>query len=465
MRRNHHAEAPQRELYRSPLVLLIGVLALTALAAGALAHSDSEDHGTITFHDRQDGPPQSSATVFADPVEVECQFWIRGYDMTHDHGQIEAQLGLSLTAEIQVLGEWNGTENGDGGHDFVAGPFSLRESGNVSIRASMDGHGSRDHDVRFEACEGDTVQAPPECPLNLRIDLDSNNEVALRWNASARAEAYAIYRSHANESFHKLAEVNATAFLDANVDANVTYDYRIVALNEAGESKDCRVLQISIPGLRIPSCPLNVQIRATADLVALAWNATERADAFLILRGHVDAELQEIARVEGTTFLDLNVDLGHQRSSSLAYVVVAINEHGQAKDCPLLEIDDPDKTPKDGAPPCPENLEAHPEESEEITLRWDASQGADSYRVYRATGDGAFERIAETGSPDFVDSGTEADTTYRYQVTAVNEAGESSGCPSVEATAIPFFGSAVLVGLAAVGGLAAVTVLHRRRRG
>lgn len=461
MRRNRPDARRQPKPYRCRLFLVVAVVALTAVAAGALAHTDSEDHGTITFHDRQDGPPQSSASVTADPVEVDCRFWIRGYDMTHAQGQIEAQTGLSVTADVHLLGEWNASQNADGGYDFVAGPFTLEESGNWTVWASMDGHESQDHDVRFQACEGDDVRAPPECPQDLRIGLTDEDEVSLRWNASAQAEAYAIHRALANESLSKIAEVNATAFLDTDVDANATYDYRVVALNEAGESTECRVLQISIPGL--PSCPLDVRIQATGNLVALTWNATERADAYLILRGHVDGQFDEIARVEGTTFLDLGVDLAHERTSSLAYTVVAVNQHGQANGCPPVEVGQPPDG-GEGAPACPEDLQAQPEQSEEVTLTWEASARAQDYHVYRATEDGAFEHVATTSSPDYVDSQTEADTTYRYRVTAANEAGESQGCSSVEVTAIPFFGSPALVGLAAIGGSGALLALRERHR-
>ncbi|PSG97180.1 hypothetical protein BRD56_06905 [Thermoplasmatales archaeon SW_10_69_26] len=114
-------------------------------------------------------------------------------------------------------------------------------------------------------------------------------------------------------------------------------------------------------------------------------------------------------------------------------------------------------------PACPENLEAQAQQNENIRLSWDASANASTYNVYRATEDGEMLHVAETNDTSFTDTETEAETTYTYEVTAANEAGEAEDCPTAEVTAIPFFGNPALVAMAAIGSVGAVGALRVRR--
>ena len=70
---------------------------------------------------------------------------------------------------------------------------------------------------------------------------------------------------------------------------------------------------------------------------------------------------------------------------------------------------------------------------EEVRVGWDPSSGAETYAVERAKGSGAFASVA-TGLKDcaYTDKNVEAQTHYRYRVTAANAAGSSA--PSAEAT-------------------------------
>lgn len=118
----------------------------------------------------------------------------------------------------------------------------------------------------------------------------------------------------------------------------------------------------------------------------------------------------------------------------------------------------------EGALACPGSLDARPLASGAIRLTWDPVAGADGYRVFRATDDD-FVEVGETDDVEFVDEATPPGQTFRYFVEALDDDGGSSrDCEdgAVEATAIPFFPSA-LAGLAAVGaGLAALGWMRRK---
>jgi Fibronectin type III domain len=79
------------------------------------------------------------------------------------------------------------------------------------------------------------------------------------------------------------------------------------------------------------------------------------------------------------------------------------------------------------APTTPQNLELQAGYDTSITLSWAASQGATSYRIYRATTSGGEGNapIANTTAPTYKDANLSPTPIYFYEVSAVNSAGES----------------------------------------
>ncbi len=72
-----------------------------------------------------------------------------------------------------------------------------------------------------------------------------------------------------------------------------------------------------------------------------------------------------------------------------------------------------------------------------VSLTWTVVSGATSYNVYRATSTGTLGTKTKIGFPTggaYLDSAVTNGTTYYYQVTAVNDAGESGGSSEVSAT-------------------------------
>jgi hypothetical protein len=88
------------------------------------------------------------------------------------------------------------------------------------------------------------------------------------------------------------------------------------------------------------------------------------------------------------------------------------------------------------APPAPTGLMATGGNGQ-VMLTWTAATGATSYKVYRGTaagGESATALAAGVTTPAFTDNGVTNGTTYFYEVTAVNAAGESGKSKEVSAT-------------------------------
>jgi hypothetical protein len=85
-------------------------------------------------------------------------------------------------------------------------------------------------------------------------------------------------------------------------------------------------------------------------------------------------------------------------------------------------------------PAVPTGLTATPGNGQ-VTLRWNASSGASSYKLYRGTTSGG-EVLYQSGLTGtvFTDTGVTNGTTYYYQMSAVNSFGESGLSSEVAAT-------------------------------
>jgi hypothetical protein len=73
-----------------------------------------------------------------------------------------------------------------------------------------------------------------------------------------------------------------------------------------------------------------------------------------------------------------------------------------------------------------------------IDLAWERNTEPDfaKYIVWRAAGDGPFEKLGETDSPVYSDKAVKSGTRYRYSISAVDQKGnESQRSAPVEATA------------------------------
>ncbi|WFU43326.1 hypothetical protein QA640_13265 [Bradyrhizobium sp. CB82] len=92
----------------------------------------------------------------------------------------------------------------------------------------------------------------------------------------------------------------------------------------------------------------------------------------------------------------------------------------------------PDETPA-SFPAAPDGLAVIDTSDTAADLVWSPVAGATTYRVSRASADGAFQTIREVAGPSFGDSGLTPQTTYRWHVSAI--ANGAAGPTSVDTAA------------------------------
>lgn len=128
----------------------------------------------------------------------------------------------------------------------------------------------------------------------------------------------------------------------------------------------------------------------------------------------------------------------------------------------IAECEEPsgDEFPGD----CSTGLTASANGDSSITLTWNSIQGAEQYRIHRATRDGAFMLHDEINGDarNFIDTDTEVGELYRYELRPVVDGVEFDDCEVIEVAAIPFFPTLLAGALALVGSVAAYALSRRR---
>ena len=156
--------------------------------------------------------------------------------------------------------------------------------------------------------------------------------------------------------------------------------------------------------------PAGIKAELHPDGVRLSWpGADDPAAKYRITRNP-----EATAIVEKPEYVDRAVELGKEYS----YSVVTLGENVESPPSSPVSI-----IPRDAFPPAvPENLTAIAGVNT-IELAWDRGAAPDlkSYRVYR---DG--QSIGETEVPSFSDKQVKSGEPYRYQLTAIDQAGNES---------------------------------------
>lgn len=227
-------------------------------------------------------------------------------------------------------------------------------------------------------------------------------------------------------AFAEVAKVaaNLTSWTDQNRVMGETYAYQVLAYNVAGTSLPSNIVNSSVP-MTPPLAPSNLMANpVTASHVTLTWtdNASNEK-SYEVLR---DGALIGVLAAGATSYTDSTVT----GNTTYSYEVRAVNPTGSASSGTISVA-----TPY-AMPLAPTLLTASSVTADQITLTWQDNAGNEtSYEVWR---NGVLLTTLATDSGTFVDSALTQNTTYTYEVRAVNPAGfASSGVISVHTSYAP----------------------------
>lgn len=271
--------------------------------------------------------------------------------------------------------------------------------------------------------------------------------VDLSWSASPSATSYTVKRSTSGTADGPFAAVatgvTSTTWTDTAVTNGTAYYYVVSASNEWGESLNSSVAWARpVP---VPAAPTGLTATAGDQRVSLTWNASAGADSYQVYRSTTPGGPYE--------YIDYSYAAGYEdywvmNGTTYYYVVTAVNasgESGYSNQASATPMPPP-------PPPAPTGLTASAGDTQ-VSLSWNASQGATSYNLKRATsGGGPYTLVSGTSGTSYTDTGLTNGTTYYYVVSAANSGGESPNSTQVSATPLGPPPPAAPTGLTATAG-------------
>lgn len=176
-----------------------------------------------------------------------------------------------------------------------------------------------------------TPQAPdtqaPTAPANVSATAPAYNRVALSWSASTDNKAVAGYYVVRNGV--TLASTTSTTYSDANVSANTSYSYTVIAYDAAGNTASSAAASVKtpdIPDTTAPTVPQSLTAQAvSATQINISWApSTDNigVTSYKIYRG--STILTTVSAATATSYGDANLTA----STSYTYTVVACDVAG-----------------------------------------------------------------------------------------------------------------------------------------
>lgn len=288
------------------------------------------------------------------------------------------------------------------------------------------------------------VTTPPTAPTNLAATAVSSTQISLNWGASTTNGVLANYivqrcQGSGCTNFAQVATPAATSYNDVGLTSNTSYSYRVEAVDTSGNlSGFSNVATATTQIPQPPTAPANLAAAASsASKIALSWAASTSnvgLAGYIVQRcqGTGCANFSTVATPAGTTY----TDSGLTASTSYSYQVAAVDTAGNTSTFSNVATA---TTLTAQQPSAPSNLSAFSANNSQVNLTWTASTstvGLANYIVQRCQGQGCtnFVQVATPSGITYSDTGLSANTTYSYQVQAIDTSGNTSPFSNVAST-------------------------------
>jgi hypothetical protein len=180
---------------------------------------------------------------------------------------------------------------------------------------------------------------------------------------------------------------------------------------------------VVVPVVAPPEKPVGIVPATVAQGVHLAWQA--RGTDFRVFRKTEGGEYTQSGAVQTPEWTDTATEFGKRYT----YAVQSIVKLGNGKEAESELSEEVSIVPRDIFPPAvPKGVQASTAPNS-IELNWERNTEEDlnGYRIYRAEGNGALEKIADISVvPSYSDRKVEPGKAYHYAVSAVDQAGNES---------------------------------------
>ena len=299
----------------------------------------------------------------------------------------------------------------------------------------------------------------PTAPGALSYSQPSSTKVQLSWRPSTDNVGVSAYDVYRNGLYLATVAPSVTRYLDGSVPKGISFSYKVVARDVAGNTASSMVTTKGFPDRSAPSTPGSIAAAPISPTsAAISWKpSTDNLGVFgyKVLRGGASIA---IVPAGSTAFVDTNLVPG----SAYSYQVQALDISGnQSAPSGTVSV----TSPADTTPPTPPTgLQTTSVTSDSISLAWSPSSDNVGVVAYKVLRDGT--EVATVSGVTYLDAGVAPDGRYQYQIVALDAAGNSAASAqlavSTPATGAVFsdgFESGSLGGWQTVSGVSAESTL------
>ncbi len=270
---------------------------------------------------------------------------------------------------------------------------------------------------------------PPAAPTDLQANAISPIRIDISWrDQSNNEEQFELYESVGDDQNYSLRATigrNETTINLVDCDLNTTYNYRVRAVNQYGNSLFSGDVSETTPD-GIPEVPWDLQLEAiSASQIKITWQHDLSIDdeGFKIERK--TGSLGEYNEINQTVINTRNYqDTGLLPSTTYFYRIKAFSQYGSSD-----YTGEESATTPDGLPLAPSDLLVEAISAHHVDLHWmDNSGDEDGFKVERKIDeDGEYTQVGQAlaNVGEYHDFLVERSTTYYYRVRAFNNYGNS----------------------------------------
>ncbi|WP_406475355.1 PA14 domain-containing protein [Streptomyces sp. NBC_01615] len=398
--------------------------------------------------------PRTSATV--DEVKPLAP---TGTAVTYDQTAGTAKLSWSKSKEMDLAGyrvyrRLKGTSFGS--KALATTTATSYTDTTVPVTGETYYYEIRAYDKAGNESAGTTDQAvitvdrtAPAAPTGLTANSGTSG-LRTAWSAVPDAVSYRVYRAaSASGSFTKVGSTDQVSYLDTSAVEEVTYYYRVTALDAAGnESAQSAAVSGAREDLTPPSAVTGVTVTPTEYGFEVHWDANPTPDLarYVVRRGELWGDEEEkvcslspgyYLSADTTSYAYTTVPDGEES----CFIVDAVDDAWNSTfewthEAQVVVATELDMTPSVATPEgSPVELTATADEGH-VALDWEPVADATGYQVYRWNpGTKAYEKLAAVPETAYTDTTATQGTTHYYWVTALYADGTESA-PGADGAAL-----------------------------
>ncbi|MDD5194775.1 MAG: fibronectin type III domain-containing protein [Candidatus Omnitrophica bacterium] len=177
-----------------------------------------------------------------------------------------------------------------------------------------------------------TAQVPPAAPTNLTATTVTSTQINLAWIDKANNEAgFKIERAVAGANYTQIGTVaaNITVYNNTGLNANTTYDYKVRAYNNAGNSTYSNTASASTAQV-FPQAPSNLQATAvSSSQINLNWQDNSNNEAGFKIERSLSSS-SGFSQIASVSNISSYSNTGLNASTTYYYKVLAYNGGGNS---------------------------------------------------------------------------------------------------------------------------------------